>query len=72
MTDDTPRCVKCGVGFNPKRAEIGYVTCLSCGGSVADVESQRKAKCTAPAYNKGPYMYMSDKANVAGIYQQKH
>lgn len=26
-----PNCIKCGDEYNPKRAELGYRTCLSCG-----------------------------------------
>ena len=24
-------CIKCGHGYNPKRATLGYRTCLDCG-----------------------------------------
>lgn len=24
-------CIKCGHSYNPKRAELGYKTCLDCG-----------------------------------------
>jgi len=26
-----PFCIKCGDDYNPKRRELGYRTCLSCG-----------------------------------------
>ena len=26
-----PHCIKCGNEYNPKRAELGYRTCLNCG-----------------------------------------
>jgi len=51
-------CVDCGEQFNPRRFELGYRTCLSCGDVRATIESRRKAKCTAPAYNKGAYQYV--------------
>ena len=54
-----PTCIKCYENFNPRRLELGYRTCLNCGGRAALVEKARKAKCSAPAYNKGGYMYIS-------------
>jgi predicted nucleic acid-binding Zn-ribbon protein len=51
-------CHKCGEEYSDARADLGYRTCLDCGESNAVAESQRRAKCTAPAYNKGPYMYV--------------
>ena len=53
-----PICIECGEDYNPKRAEIGYRTCLDCGGKIADIEVARKARCSAPAYNKGAYQYV--------------
>ena len=32
--------------------------CLDCGEANARVEIARKAKCTAPAFNKGAYQYV--------------
>ena len=51
-------CIECGEDYNPKRAELGYRTCLGCGGKIADIEVARKARCSAPAYNKGAYQYV--------------
>ena len=48
-------CVECWEEYNPKRRALGYKTCLECGAANARVEKARKAKCTAPAYNKGAY-----------------
>ena len=59
MTD--PLCVKCGDIFNPKRLSLGYLTCLECGSKDAQKEKARKAKCTAPAYNKGAYQYVGSR-----------
>jgi len=27
----SPNCVKCGDEYNPRRAALGYPTCLDCG-----------------------------------------
>lgn len=29
--DDAPECSHCGSEYNPKRAALGYKTCLNCG-----------------------------------------
>ncbi len=29
-----PFCIECGHNYNPKRAELGYKTCLDCGSPV--------------------------------------
>jgi hypothetical protein len=55
-------CVDCGDSFPPRRYELGYHTCLACGDKQASIESHRKSKCFAPAYNKGAYMYVSSKS----------
>ena len=52
-------CVECGDEYNYRRRELGYYTCLDCGGQAAKKESARKARCSAPAYNKGCYMYIT-------------
>ena len=54
-----PDCVECGEEYNPKRYALGYHTCLECGDIEAAKQILRKAKCTAPAYNKGAYMYVT-------------
>ena len=55
-------CIECGDSFNPRRLELGYFTCLFCGDKEAAAQTLRKARCTAPAYNKGAYMYISSSA----------
>ena len=55
----SPECVECGENFHPRRRELGYYTCLECGDKEATRQILRKARCTAPAYNKGAYMYVS-------------
>ncbi len=52
-------CVECGEYYNPKRRDLGYYTCLDCGDSAALKQIAYKSKCTAPAYNKGGYMYIT-------------
>ena len=53
-----PQCFECGEEFNPKRKELGYEYCLECGEVHAKVETIRKSKCVAPAFNKGAYQYV--------------
>ena len=62
-----PVCVKCQVSFNPRRLELGYRTCLSCGGRAAMKEKARQAKCSAPAYNKGGYQYVGTVQAAKGV-----
>ena len=54
-------CYICYNEFSLKRFELGYKTCLDCGEEQANVEIQRKTKCSAPAYNKGAYMYVTSR-----------
>tara|TARA_R110002020_G_scaffold72191_3_gene185790 strand:+ start:294 stop:491 length:198 start_codon:yes stop_codon:yes gene_type:complete len=54
-------CVLCGDDYSKKRLALGYKTCLDCGETRALKEKTRKARCSAPAYNKGAYMYVSSK-----------
>lgn len=62
-----PICIKCQVSFNPRRLELGYRTCLGCGGKAAIKEKARKAKCSAPAYNKGAYQYVGTVQAAKGV-----
>jgi ribosomal protein L37AE/L43A len=55
-------CIECGDDFSIRRYKLGYFTCLDCGENHARIEAQRKSKCSAPAYNKGAYMYVSSKS----------
>jgi hypothetical protein len=54
-----PECSECGDSFNPRRRDLGYQVCLECGDKEAARQTLRKSKCTAPAYNKGAYMYVT-------------
>ena len=60
-------CVECWEEYSIKRKELGYKTCLECGDANARVETARKAKCTAPAYNKGAYQYVSSFQSAKSI-----
>jgi len=52
-----------------KRFDLGYLTCLDCGDIKAQEEKAFKAKCTAPAYNKSAYFYVSSKEQVVGVFK---
>ena len=52
-------CIECDEEYSDRRKALGYRTCLDCGQDAAEREILRKARCTAPAYNKGGYMYIS-------------
>lgn len=54
-----PECIECGDEYNPRRYQLGYYTCIECGEEAAQIEILRKSKCSAPAYNKGAYMYVT-------------
>ena len=60
-------CIVCYEPFNPRRLELGYRTCLGCGGKAAVKEKARKAKCSAPAYNKGAYQYVGTVQAAKGV-----
>ena len=72
MTNDFKAvCIECWENYNPERKAIGYKTCLACGSANAKKEVQRKAKCIAPAYNKGAYQYVSTRKAALGVGRQK-
>ena len=52
-------CIECDEEYSDRRKALGYSTCLDCGQEAAEKEILCKARCTAPAYNKGGYMYIS-------------
>ena len=62
-----PLCIDCGEEYNPKRKKYGFYTCLPCGSVRANQETKRKARCTAPAYNKGAYQYVGTKQAALGV-----
>ena len=62
-------CHYCGDEYNKKRQDLGYRSCLDCGQVHAQKEKDYKAKCTAPAYNKSAYFYVSSKEQVVGVFK---
>ncbi len=54
-------CIECEGEFALARKRLGYDTCLECGEVAANKERERRSKCVAPAYNKGAYMYVTDR-----------
>lgn len=65
----TAICRFCGDDYSYKRFELGYISCLDCGDKQAEKEKAFKAKCTAPAYNKGAYTYVASTDQVRGIFK---
>lgn len=61
------KCIICEESFSGKRAELGYKICLDCGEILAKKEKQYKSKCTAPAYNKGAYMYVTPNSDPRSL-----
>ena len=59
--ENTAVCIKCQDNFSPKRKKLGYNTCLKCGDVAASKIIKHRSKCSAPAFNKGAYMYVSSK-----------
>jgi ribosomal protein L37AE/L43A len=52
-------CVICEEDVDPRRVALGYKVCLECGEELAEFERARKAECSAPAFNKGAYQYVT-------------
>lgn len=52
-------CKQCHEEYPDARKALGYSTCLQCGEADAQKESNFRKTCIAPAYNKGPVMYIS-------------
>lgn len=49
---------KCGNSISEARWSMGYRVCLSCGETKAQADILDKSQRIAPAYNKGPLVYM--------------
>ena len=62
-------CEFCGDPYSAKRKELGYRSCLECGDLAAEQEKIAKSKCVTIAYNKGPYMLITSKESVKGIFK---
>ena len=52
----------CGEAINPRRAALGYTTCLDCG----DKEARGVRHCVAPL-NKSNYVLISNPADLRGL-----
>lgn len=52
-------CSVCEDEVNPKRAALGYTTCLNCGAREALTGIREKAQRTGIAYNKGGYQFIT-------------
>ena len=52
-------CIECLSEYPDARADLGFKTCLVCGEQHARVEKAHKARCVAPAFNKGPMTYIA-------------
>jgi len=57
-------CIKCRIEeVEPGRVALGYKICLTCGEAAASLESERKSRRVAIAYDKGGYQYIADGDN---------
>lgn len=66
MTDNTHFfCSGCGAEINPRRAELGYDTCLDCGDAAAS--AYRATWTVALTSTKGHYTRVTNKADLLGI-----
>lgn len=59
---DIPNCATCGSQFPPRRAELGYKTCLKCGEA-----SARGVKHTIVPGHKQGYMVVTNREELVGI-----
>jgi hypothetical protein len=52
-------CVECDEEYPDARKALGYETCLECGQELAQIEIESRKLRIAPAFNKGPIMYIT-------------
>ena len=52
-------CIECGEEYSDQRKALNYDTCLECGEKLAKIELDKRRKRLAPAFNKGPIMYIT-------------
>lgn len=58
-------CVKCRLEeVDPRRIELGFNTCPTCGEAAAREEITRRKGRVAIAYDKGSYQYITDDTNL--------
>lgn len=65
-SEDWPECVECGDWFPPKRQELGYETCLSCGSpkkifTVVPVPKSNYTVATSAEQVRSPYSHKGEK-----------
>ena len=65
----TAICRFCGEDYSARRFELGYISCLDCGGKQAEKEKEFKSKCVAIQYNKGAPMYITSKECMLGVFK---
>jgi uncharacterized protein (UPF0212 family) len=54
-------CIKCRIEeLDPRRVELGYKTCPTCGEAAARDEAERRKSRVAIAFPKGAYQYITD------------
>lgn len=61
------KCADCGNFFSPRRKALGYSTCLECGEETIRPINERLKRQSAPAYNKGPYQFITDMQMVRDL-----
>ena len=55
-------CISCGDTYPPRRAQLGYNTCLECGDFAA-----REVKFTIAPLNKSNYVVISNPEDLKGL-----
>ena len=60
-------CYVCDEPINPKRAALGYDTCIVCGDKLARLD--RKRWTIVPAGSKQGYTRVTNRADLIGIYK---
>lgn len=61
-------CPMCGIEeIAPRRYDLGYRICLTCGEVEAKMESKRKSRRVAIAYDKGTYQYITDDTDLGEL-----
>jgi len=63
----TPECTVCGDAYHPRRAALGYRTCLDCG--EASAAQDRKLWAIVPTH-KGAYTRITNKEELKCLNQK--
>lgn len=64
----TPACSVCGDAYHPRRAALGYTTCLDCGDKA--VFAERKTWTVVPAGPKQGYTRITKKEELKWLNQK--